>query len=278
MSRYPSKILLFGEYAIIHKSMALAIPYQGFYGEWKKSPKIYETQDFAEYLDDLEIEGLLFDYALYQLDQKDGLHFSSNIPQGFGIGSSGALTTAFYIRYIIRDREFSIAKMQSIFSKMESFFHGSSSGIDPLISYTKNGIIVNPESKPTLLDCSKKKKFVFYLINSHKHRVTAPLVKLYKEKYKSDFFQKDIEDLKLLNAQAIEAYQNNDEALFDIFQNISQLQENRFSEMIIPEMKEKYRNLGLKLCGAGGGGFYLGVIKRVDIPSLVKEYDIILIE
>ena len=34
---YPAKLLLFGEYSIINNSLALAIPYQKFYGKWAKS-------------------------------------------------------------------------------------------------------------------------------------------------------------------------------------------------------------------------------------------------
>ena len=73
---------------------------------------------------------------------KDGLYFDSSIPQGYGVGSSGALVAAIYDKYasdkitvlenLTRDK---LLKLKSIFSMMESFFHGKSSGLDPLNSY-----------------------------------------------------------------------------------------------------------------------------------------------
>ena len=278
MSRYPSKILLFGEYAIIHHSMALAIPYQGFYGTWKKSTQKHDTNLFADYLDDLEIEDILFDRRLYDLDQSEGYFFTSNIPQGYGVGSSGSLTAAFYERYLIRNREFPIVKLMDIFAQMESYFHGSSSGFDPMISYLNYGLIIGTDKEATVIKKNQRKKYIFYLINSRKSRETAPLVKLYKEKYLQDTFKSGITELIKLNEKAIHAYLNNTEDLKDIFHQISILEYDLFPEMIISSIKRTYQKLNLKLCGAGGGGFYLGITEKVNIPTLIREHDIILIE
>lgn len=277
MSRYPSKILLFGEYAIIHRSMALAIPYSGFFAEWKTSLKKQSTTGFADYLDDLEVKDILFDKQLYQMDQSQGLSLISNIPQGYGVGSSGALTAAFFERYIIRIKEFSVTELQAVFAKMESYFHGSSSGFDPLISYLNAGVILDSEKRPKVIDHTQRKKYVFYLLNSRKRRETSPLVKIYLENYKNISFKNNIDRLSLLNKKAINAYIDDQCDLLDIFKEISHLQREVFDDMILPEMSDRFKNLDLKLCGAGGGGYYLGITDRADIPNLISQHDVILL-
>jgi len=258
--------------------MALAIPYPGFYAEWKIQPQKHATYKFASYLDDMEVEDILFDYSLYQMDQEQSLHLITNIPQGYGVGSSGALTAAFFERYIIRSKELSIVELQSLFAQMESFFHGSSSGFDPLISYLNKGVIIDPRKKPKVIDQSQRKKYVFYLINSRKHRETSPLVHLYLEKYKDPSFKTTIDHLSALNKKAIAAYVDDQPQLIDIFKEISALQRVAFKDMILPEMTDPFAILDLKLCGAGGGGYYLGITDRTDIPELISKHDIILLE
>lgn len=277
MSRYPSKILLFGEYAIIHRSMALAIPYSGFFAEWKTSLQKQSATGFADYLDDLEVKDILFDKQLYQMDQSQGLSLISNIPQGYGVGSSGALTAAFFERYIIRNKEFSVTELQAVFAKMESYFHGSSSGFDPLISYLNAGVILDSEKRPKVIDHTQRKKYVFYLLNSRKRRETSPLVKIYLENYKNLSFKNNIDRLSLLNKKAINAYIDDQCDLLDIFKEISHLQRQVFDDMILPEMSDRFKNLDLKLCGAGGGGYYLGITDRADIPNLISQHDVILL-
>jgi mevalonate kinase len=62
-------------------------------------------------------------------DVNKGLYFESSIPQGYGLGSSGALVAAIYNKYaeekIKSDRRLSrksVSRLKEIFSKMEGFF------------------------------------------------------------------------------------------------------------------------------------------------------------
>ena len=97
---------------------------------------------FVEYLGSLKIQELDFDFEKLQADVDNGMYFDSSIPQGYGVGSSGALVAAIYDKYAINKvtvlenltRE-KLLKLKQIFSAMESFFHGKSSGLDPLNSY-----------------------------------------------------------------------------------------------------------------------------------------------
>ena len=67
--------------------------------------------------------------------------FKSNIPQGYGLGSSGALVAAFYDRYAKKKI------LKNIFSEMESYFHGESSGVDPLNCYLGSPILIKSQNE-----------------------------------------------------------------------------------------------------------------------------------
>ena len=105
-----SKILLFGEYGIIEDSKGLSIPYNFYKGTLKVSEnpsneavKSNESlSKFASYLSQMQKdmpELVSFDLATLKSDVADGMYFDSSIPQGYGVGSSGALVAAIYDKY-----------------------------------------------------------------------------------------------------------------------------------------------------------------------------------
>src|SRR5690625_6608275 len=98
-------------------------------------------------------------------DIEEGMYFDSIIPQGYGVGSSGALVAAIYERYALNkieiEQEISkeiISELKEVFSKMESFFHGTSSGIDPLICYLNLQFLINPKINIQTIVIPEKKK------------------------------------------------------------------------------------------------------------------------
>src|SRR5690606_36364954 len=106
---------------------------------------------FYNYLLNLEAQDLVsFRLDEFQADIDCGMYFDSSIPQGYGVGSSGALVASIYDKYandkitvldnLTREK---LLKLKSIFSLMESFFHGKSSGLDPLNSYLSIPILIN---------------------------------------------------------------------------------------------------------------------------------------
>ena len=144
-----SKILLFGEYGIIRDSKGLSIPYNFYNGALKTDTNPSEEsiksngnlKRFVTYLETLQNdqpELVTFNLKALKLDVENGMHFDSSIPQGYGVGSSGALVAAIYDKYAFNKitvlenltRE-KLLTLKSIFSNMESFFHGKSSGLDP---------------------------------------------------------------------------------------------------------------------------------------------------
>ena len=124
MKKYTSKILLFGEHSIIKGSQALAMPLPNFFGSWDKTKIDLEKSQmsllaFAEYLKKLQNENVLLcdlDIEGFQDQLDDGLFFKSNIPTGYGVGSSGALCAAVY-------ETFSKNKLEKEEGNFEYFFY-----------------------------------------------------------------------------------------------------------------------------------------------------------
>ena len=102
-----SKILLFGEYGIIKDSKGLSIPYNFYNGALKVDENPTEAavnsnkslKRFATYLKDLTPDLVNFDMETLQNDVDAGMYFDSSIPQGYGVGSSGALVASIYDQY-----------------------------------------------------------------------------------------------------------------------------------------------------------------------------------
>src|SRR5690606_18518714 len=105
-----AKILLFGEYGIIEDSQGLTLPYSYYKGTLKFSSLDSDFEKtsnehlakYAEYLLNLELpKGFELNVPKFQQEISEGLFFDSNIPQGYGVGSSGALVAAIFERYSI---------------------------------------------------------------------------------------------------------------------------------------------------------------------------------
>ena len=164
-SLFYAKILLFGEYGIIEDSMGLSIPYNFYRGKMSFEASVNPTadkksntdlKDFHHYLSSLKTNGELIadlDLDAFEADIQKGIHFDSSIPQGYGVGSSGAVVAAIYERYAVTkliakdnsDRS-DLLQLKSMFSQMESYFHGKSSGLDPLICYLNIPILIKSKT------------------------------------------------------------------------------------------------------------------------------------
>ena len=199
-----SKILLFGEYGIIKDSKGLSIPYNFYNGALKidehHTVGTFKSNDnlrrFSEYLEKLQKEQpklVHFDLDRLKEDITKGLYFDSSIPQGYGVGSSGALVAAIYDKYatekitvlenLTREK---LLQLKAIFAEMESFFHGKSSGLDPLNSYLSLPILINskdhiePAGIPSQTESGKGAVF---LLDSGTTGETAPMVHIFMEKF-----------------------------------------------------------------------------------------------
>ncbi len=277
-----SKILLFGEYSIMKESMALSIPYPLFEGKlsFRRDNLVVidpELKAFSLYLKKLLNDSQLsfdFDLSSFEFDISQGLFFDSAIPQGYGVGSSGALVAAIYERYELEKKELDVFKLKSIFAQMESHFHGSSSGIDPLISFLNAPILMKTKSDlgPVFIPKFQKGSGAIFLLNTKRPRKTEPLVNLFLEKCSNPQFDLSCKtDLKTITNSCIDDFlSGNLQNLFLDFKKLSTFQFNNFLPMIPKLFQEDWKNglendfYYLKLCGAGGGGFLLGMTKDFE--------------
>lgn len=269
--KYQSKLLLFGEHAILKGSQALAMPLSSFYGRWAYSTdtaRQMNLKDFANYLKhDFPNQ---FNIAAFKSELENGLFFDSNIPTGYGVGSSGALVAAVFDTFIKEKKYASKQQLQAFLGKMESFFHGASSGIDPLICYLEENILLEGTAEMKAVDLpnfSKKNNWTIFLLDTQMPRKTGPFVELFLNKCNNKTYEQLLKNqLSPITKTAITCFLNGEWAsLFEHLHHISKFQEAHFSEMIPPVFKPIWKAgidhhlYKLKLCGAGGGGFLLGM-------------------
>lgn len=281
-----AKILLFGEYGIIEDSQGLTLPYSFYKGTLKFSDldNDFEKKSnrslakYSDYLLDLELpEEYQLDVDSFRNDIERGLFFDSNIPQGYGVGSSGALVAAIFEKYSVtkRDPE-SVSKnelkdLKMIFGLLESYFHGKSSGIDPLICFMNLPILIeSKESVDTVsIPAEELGKGAIFLIDSGMTGETGPMIQIFFEKLKNEGFRKTLkEEFIRYNNACIDAFLKKDMNPF--FRNLKKLSVWAYEHFrpMIPENIFKAWKTGLdsnayylKLCGSGGGGYILGFSK-----------------
>jgi len=299
-----AKILLFGEYGIIKDSKGLAIPYNSYQGALKvsKTPcneaKVSNEHllKFYQHLADLEAKKLV-DFRLEELkkDIDNGMYFDSSIPQGYGVGSSGALVAAIYDKYaddkitilenLTRDK---LLKLKEIFSLMESFFHGKSSGLDPLNSYLSLPILINSKDnlEATGIPSQKEGKGAVFLLDSEQIGETEPMVSIFMNKMKNEGFRKMLNEdfAKYTDACIDDFLHGNVKSLFGNVKQLSKVVLTNFKPMI-PKAFHKLWQQGLdtnayylKLCGSGGGGYILGFTEDYQkAQKLLNKYKLELV-
>jgi mevalonate kinase len=305
MQKFHSKILLFGEYSVIQNSMGLSIPFNQFEGmldfaDLKTATEFQQASNkslrkFYVYLRRKQFLGeLLADLNLLRLreDLKKGLFFDSNIPQGFGVGSSGALCAALYDLYAInkisRDTitKDQMPELKKIFSQMESYFHGTSSGMDPLICYLNMPVLIENRSSLGTIDLPKsvmEGKGAIFLIDTGMTGKTAPLVELFLDKCKqNEFIDMCRKDFIPYNDNSIRAFLKGEtKNLFNNLYFLSKFLLENLSPMV-PKVFQGLWKTGLdtkafylKLCGSGGGGFLLGFTEDYDkAKDYLKDYSV----
>jgi mevalonate kinase len=288
-SLYYSKILLFGEYGIIQDSMGLSIPYSDYNGQFlfdeKNSKSIksnHQLSQFLLHLKDLEKNNALpckLNLKAFENDLKKHLYFDSSIPQGFGIGSSGAIVAATYDKYCSENKipanktleNEKILELKNIFSCLESYYHGTSSGLDPLICYLNLPILIKSKNELGTVGIpnSNQGKGAVFLLNTGEVGNTQPLVQHFLEKCKEEGFRNMLKNkFKKYNDASIEAFLKNEgQALLKNVKSLSKVLYENFQPMI-PKLYRKLWKEGidsnsyyLKLCGSGGGGYILGFTK-----------------
>ncbi len=263
---YPAKVLLFGEYTVLNGGSALAIPLRRYGGHWSRQESPLDLMDFFHSL--LEFPNVRSEEIQQAIEER--WSFDSNIPLGYGIGSSGALTAASYDKFFEKVL-FSHEKLKELLSKIEAYFHGISSGIDPLTSFLNSPIVVKKNEINEYEDLPISNKLFLY--DSGIERNSKPLIAKYKQKIQdSSSFTDAVYGLSRFSERIIEEVVR-DEPYAKTFKEISIIQLEHFHEMI-PDQVRRVWGEGLtsgkyymKLSGAGGGGYFL-VYKNSDDVDL----------
>lgn len=291
-----AKILLFGEYGIIEDSQGLTLPYSFYKGTLKFSDnqsdfekKSNESlQKYSDYLSTLELpKEFKIDVEAFKNDIEKGLFFDSNIPQGYGVGSSGALVAAIFEKYsFIKYNPDAISKTQlkdlkKIFGELESYFHGKSSGIDPLICYMNLPILIENKESVDKVSIPKEEagKGAIFLIDSGSVGETGPMVQIFFEKLKNEGFRKTLkEEFIKYNNACIDTFLNKEMTpFFKHLKDLSKWAYVHFKPMIPTNLYNAWKKgldtntYYLKLCGSGGGGYILGFAKDYEKAEKMLE-------
>lgn len=283
---YYAKVLLFGEYGIINDAKGLSVPYNYYQGAFKQAEQLEgfagesnrNLRKFFKHLEERQNAGeasFTLDLERFKADLEAGFYFDSSIPEGYGVGSSGALCAAIYDRYaenkISAEKDLTKDKIQalkSILGEMESYFHGKSSGLDPLICYLQLPVLISSKDELGTVSIPeiKEGKGAIFLLNSGQPGETQPMVNIFMEKMKNEGFRKVMkEQFTKYNDACISAFLKGDsKPLFSNLKKLSHLVFENFAPMIPLSVRELWQNgietnaYYLKLCGSGGGGFVLG--------------------
>ena len=294
-----SKILLFGEYGIIKDSKGLSIPYNFYNGALKvtDTPNQFSENSnrnlkrFVSHLETIDPKLVTFNFTTLKQDVEAGMYFDSSIPQGYGVGSSGALVAALYDKYaenkitvlenLTREK---LLKLKAIFSEMESFFHGKSSGLDPLNSYLSIPILINSKDNieaTGIPSQSTDGKGAVFLLDSGIIGETAPMVSIFMENMKQKGFRKMLKNQFIKHTDAcVEDFLKGDiKSLFGNTKKLSKVVLSHFKPMIPEQFHELWKKgietneYYLKLCGSGGGGYILGFTEDIEKARFsLKDY------
>ena len=271
---------------MIFGSEALLTPYYSAFGEWssvinRPSAQAFESNEsirkFYNYLNDNDGFRIL-DLKRFEMEINAGLFFDSNIPLGYGVGSSGALVAAIFDRYKLIEIN-DIPKLKNFLAKMESFFHGSSSGMDPLQCYLGKPFILSQQSTDNrqqsftiLNDDFMSDDIHIFLIDTKIKSPTAPLVERFKELRKdATYLDKfDNEYVPLISKCIKSLIDKNNDDFYKYLSQVSKLQIELLSHTIPEETRDYFLTdinkdgFQVKLCGAGGGGFLLGFSNNIQ--------------
>jgi len=272
---YPSKLLLFGEYAVIAGGEGLAIPYPKYKTTWAQAQTAdeitYDLRPFYKYLKSSEQLNSILDLEKFIEDLQNNFFLKSDIPIGMGLGSSGSVVAAIYDKYcnqtLKSNRAVNLKLWKSELASMENYFHETSSGLDPLVIILNKPIHLLHGDEPRVIteDIPLLQELNISLFNTAIERKASTQIEMFTNKIKTDDFSELIREkyLPLVDSTIEALILNNKEDFYLHLTALSEFQLENFVFAIPESMHEKWReglNSGkeiYKLCGAGGGGFML---------------------
>lgn len=279
---------------MIFDATALMVPLRKYKAEWKMRPALDQAGEmasnksirkFREYLyNDAELS-TLFDFQRIDADLDQGLYLDSDVPSGYGLGSSGTLTAAMFKRYAHVQID-DLMELKRVLGKMESCFHGSSSGIDPLECYLNRPFHITPDGVELLPEDFMTKDIHVFLADTGIKSNTKPLVQYFRNK------REDVGYLDAFQTEYVPCVSNcidtlvagEKEAFFASLRQLTDGQLKFLRPMITDNSIDLFLerpdfHFGVKISGSGGGGYVLGFTDDVEQATVFLDgYDLIWVE
>ncbi len=275
---YYSKVILFGEYSMIFDATALMIPLTRFSAQWSQpsslSPEARASnaslRRFADFMGQHEAMRDLLDLQQFNLDLAQGLYLRSDVPSGYGLGSSGMLVAAVYDRYALKKIE-DLLQLKSVFGQMESFFHGSSSGIDPLQCFLGQPFRISSQGLSLLPANFMPADIHVFLADTGIKSNTKPLVQYFKKKREDAAYLRDFQNdyVPCVKACIDSLIADRKEDFFSSLRQLTDGQLKFLRPMISDNSIDLFLerpdfHIGFKISGSGGGGYVLGFTDDVE--------------
>lgn len=263
---YPAKVLLFGEHTVLRDGRGLAVPYPDFSLRWERQGPDERLLKFADFLREKIPSDLLNTEGLAN-DLHDDWRLVGDIPTGYGLGSSGAVCAAIWDGYATeKGKALSGDELRHQLATMEKYFHGNSSGTDPLISYLNAPVLLGGGTPPQPVKLPTDWARGFFLLDTGKERKAAAFIDDFTRRYDTDsaFATATDRDWKGAAEEAMAALLASDRASLE--QNMRRISAFQLREIpsFIPSPLHPHwlhDDYVLKICGAGGGGMMLGYTK-----------------
>lgn len=289
--RYYGKVILFGEYSMIFDSTALMVPLRRFSAQWRFASHLLakgaeasnaNLQRFSDYLSSLPSIYEIMDLQRFNHELRYKLFLDSNVPSGYGLGSSGTLVAAVYDAYA-KHKTDDLLALRKLFGQMESYFHGSSSGIDPLQCYLGKPFKITPEKVALLDEGFLHKEIHACLIDTKTKSNTKPLVNHFRQQRNdTGFLQRFQKEYVPHVKMCIDSMIAGDaRSFFDSLHQITRGQVEFLRPMITDNTLDLFTagydfNFGVKIAGSGGGGYVLGFTDDVTQASkTLQGFDIL---
>ena len=170
--------------------------------------------------------------------------------------------------------------LKKFLGDMENCFHGSSSGLDPLQCYLGKPFVLTEDKKIEILDNDFVPDGIhIFLIDSNIKSETRALVNYYKEQREDPRYLKAFNELYYpFVGRCINSLVSGDiDQFFDDLAHLSYYQTIMLRPMITDNMlplfplKRNDVHFQIKICGSGGGGFFLGFADDVDATNEFME-------
>lgn len=284
----PSKLLLFGEHSVLVGLPAVTLPLWDFTSRLKFSGSGKQEmqsglmlKEFARYLqqeNDFK-KAIDVDKLIDLINQ--GLYLDSDIPAGYGLGSSANVCVAVYKAF-----NFGIsvdtAYLKDFYGKMESYYHGKSSGIDPLVVHAEKPLMVNSSGIGFLNDDVRFPEGMnIYLLNSGIPRNAADMVNTFRQLYEDADYRKNFHRHYQPALEKItNTILNGERVSYGMLRELSFRQLQFFRKMIPESLLNIWQQhlsddtAYFKILGAGGGGFFLvfsmNGYKEIDGYNLIR--------